>query len=58
MQNEAENALVVTNTSEGAGLLVWNDADFTWEEGAGTWEHPYGFANIDDNVVTLTNEAL
>tara|TARA_R100000049_G_C1904042_1_gene53229 strand:- start:501 stop:692 length:192 start_codon:yes stop_codon:yes gene_type:complete len=55
--NKAKNTATLTNKTRSSATLKWEDADFTWAEGAGTWNNPYSLGNAAKNTATPTNQA-
>ena len=58
LTNQAKNSSTPTNQEFSSSGLIWNDADFTWDEAAGTWNNPYNFANQAKNSGIITNQAI
>jgi len=52
LSNDSKNALSITNESKETGL-TWDEADFIWNEAAGTWDVP-GLPLIKETKNTLS----
>lgn len=56
MTNEDKHSATLTNQNYGGIGVTWDEATFTWNEGGGTWENPYGLKNQDIHTGILTNQ--
>ncbi len=54
--NENKNNLGITNEDK-ISSLIWDEADYTWNEATGTWElSGLHIAEENKNNLTITNE--
>lgn len=55
--NQTKNSSSITNQAKGGAQIIWNDADFAWQDaGTRTWNDPsLFFTNAAKNSSSLTN---
>jgi len=58
MINQDLHTASLTNQDISSSGLTWDEATFSWEEGGGTWENPYGMKNQNLHTATITNQDL
>ena len=59
INNDSKNNLSITNQDKGGSGLTWDEATFTWDEGASaTWDNPgIPITKESKNSLTVNNEA-
>lgn len=56
LTNENKNSVSLSLENKDAGL-IWDNADFSWDDGSGTWDVPNAGLSLEaKNSISLTNE--
>lgn len=55
--NDSKNNTVWTNDPHQRAALIWNDADFSWNNAQGTWSDPHDvFVPDTKNTTPWSND--